>query len=109
MTETPIVETIPIAADSDGTVRVSGTRVTLDTLVEAYLQGEAAEAIAESYPAVPLADVYQVIGYYLRHKEEIDDYLRKRQAEAERIRMAVEARFPQEGIRARLLARRGSK
>jgi uncharacterized protein (DUF433 family) len=109
MAETPIVETIPIAADRDGTIRVSGTRVTLDALVEAYLQGGAAEAIADSYPAVPLADVYQVIGYYLRHKDEIDDYLRRRQAEAEQVRTAIEARFPQEGIRARLLARRGSK
>lgn len=109
MAEAPIVETIPIAAGHDGTIRVSGTRVTLDTLVEAYLRGEAVEAIAESYPAVPLADVYQVIGYYLRHKDEVDGYLRKRQAEAAQIRKAIESRFPQEGIRARLLARRGAK
>ncbi|HEV2199755.1 MAG TPA: DUF433 domain-containing protein [Bryobacteraceae bacterium] len=109
MAETPILEAVPVAVGSDGTIRVSGTRVTLDTLVEAYLRGEEAEAIAESYPAVPLADVYRAIGYYLRHKDEIDDYLRRRQAEAAQIHTAIEARFPQEGIRARLLARRGSK
>jgi hypothetical protein len=36
------------------------------------------EEIARSYPSLPLADVYAVLTYYLRHKEEVDADLRRR-------------------------------
>jgi hypothetical protein len=50
--------------------------------------------------------VYSVITYYLRHKPEVDAYLKDREALAERVRGEVERRFPSAGIRERLLARR---
>ena len=62
----------PIAAGSDGVVRVHGTRVTLDTIVAAFKRGATAEEIVRQYPSTSLADVYQLIGYYLHHTEEID-------------------------------------
>jgi hypothetical protein len=55
---------------------------------------------------VPLVDVYSVITYYLRHKSEVDTYLKKREDEAGRVREEVERRFPSAGLRERLLARR---
>ena len=42
-----ITEPMPFATDSDGVVRVGGTRVTLDTLVTAFREGATAEAIAD--------------------------------------------------------------
>jgi uncharacterized protein (DUF433 family) len=68
----------PITTDRDGVLRVSGTRVTVETIVEAFEEGAAAEEIASQYPVVPLPDVYAVIAYYLQHRSEIDAYLADR-------------------------------
>lgn len=106
MNATNVLERVPIHTDADGVVRVAGTRVTLDTIVDAFETGATAEEIAQQYPTVPLVDVYSVITYYLRHKPEVQTYLRKREDEAGRVREEVERRFPSEGLRERLLARR---
>ncbi len=102
-------EPLPLRIDPDGTVRVGGTRVTLDTVVGAFLQGAAAEEIAQQYPTVSLGDVYAVVGYYLRHRAEVDEYLTERQREAESLRKEIETNLDRSIIRERLLARRGSK
>jgi uncharacterized protein (DUF433 family) len=96
----------PLRRDADGVLRVGNTRVTLDTVVETFLQGDSPEEITEQYPSLDLAEVYAVIAYYLRHRAEVEDYLKERQRQADAVRQENEARFPPEGIRARLLARR---
>jgi uncharacterized protein (DUF433 family) len=98
-------ETIPIELDQEGVARVSKTRVTLDTLIAAFAEGATAEEIAQQYPSIPLADVYSVIGYYLRRQVEVEAYLRQRRQHAEQIRKQNESRFDPVGIRERLLAR----
>ena len=106
--ETHPTETIPLTTDANGVIRVSQTRVTLDTLVSAFSEGATAEEIAQQYPSVPLADVYAVIGYYLRHFSEVKAYLHERQQLAASIRRENELRFPPDGIRDRLLARQAN-
>lgn len=64
------------------------------------------KAFALQYPSVPLADVYAVIAYYLRHKAEVDAYLGERERLATRVRAEVARRFPSVGVRERLRARR---
>jgi len=55
-----------------------------------------------------LADVYAVIAYYLRHTQEIEEYLAKREKQGEEIRKKIEAgQRDLTEIRARLRARRG--
>jgi uncharacterized protein (DUF433 family) len=98
---------LPLLADADGVIRVGGTRVTLDTVVAAFHDGMTAEAVVEQYPSLALADVYLVIGYFLSHQEEVDAYLAGRRQQAAEIRGQNEAKFDPNGIRARLLARRG--
>jgi uncharacterized protein (DUF433 family) len=98
-------EIIPLETDADGVIRVSNTRVTLDTIVTAFKDGATAEEIAQQYPSVPLADVYYVIGYYLHKRDEIEAYLGKRKQEADELQNQMEARFNPIGIRERLLAR----
>jgi uncharacterized protein (DUF433 family) len=98
---------LPLLADADGVTRVGGTRVTLDTIVAAFRDGMTAEAIVEQYPSLALADVYLVIGYFLSHQGEVDAYLADRQQRAEEVRSQNESKFDPNGIRARLLARRG--
>jgi len=85
---------------------VGGTRVTLDTVVAAFAEGATAEEIAQQYPSISLADVYQTIGYYLRHTSELDRYLAKRQQDVCETRQSNESKWPPEGIRSRLLRRR---
>ena len=97
---------IPLRIDTDGVVRVATTRVTLDTVVVAFLAGATAEEIATQYPSLGLADVYAVIAYYLQHRADVDAYLREREQQAQGIRRQLEGRFDPTGVRERLLARR---
>ena len=59
---------VPLSLDQDGVARVTGTRVTLDTVVHAFNEGATAEEIAQRYPTVKLPDVYSVLGYYLHRQ-----------------------------------------
>ena len=102
-------EPIPLATDADGIVRVGGTRVTLDTVVAAFDEGATAEEIVQQYPSLHLADVYAVIGYYLRRRTEVEVYLRQRREQAGDTRRQNESRFDPQGVRDRLLARRMGK
>ena len=75
----------------------------------AFSQGHAAEEILLMYPSLELTDIYAVITYYLWHRAELDEYLRKYEQEAEEARQEIERRFPSAGIRERLLARRAAR
>lgn len=99
---------IPLRVDQDGVVRVGKTRVTLDIVVAAFEEGRTPEEIVQQYTTLDPADVYAVIGYYLRHRSEVDAYLQERQRQAEEVRRQNEARFDPGGVRDRLLARRRS-
>lgn len=101
-------ETLPLETDADGVVRVGKTRVTLDTVILAFSDGATAEEIAQQYPSLQFADIYSVIGYYLRHRGDVDAYSRQRARQADEVRNLNEARFDSCGVRARLLARRSS-
>ena len=99
----------PLYVDADGeTVRVGRSRVTLDVLLEAFALDESPETIASEFDTLDLADVYTVIGYYLRHRAVVDAYLEQRRQKADELRRQMEAKFPREGLRERLLARRAA-
>lgn len=102
-------ETLPLETHADGVVHVGKTRVTLDTVILAFSDGATAEEIAQQYPSLQLADIYSVIGYYLRHRGEVDAYLRQRAHQADEVRNLNEASFDSRGVRARFLARRSSQ
>jgi uncharacterized protein (DUF433 family) len=99
-------EAAPLTTGEDGVVRICKSRVTLDTVVYAFNDGANAEEILERYPSLQLADVYSVIGYYLRHRAEVDAYLKDRKAFRSEVRRENESRFPSTGLRERLIARR---
>lgn len=96
MIDLPESVTLPMKMDEHGAIRVSGTRVTLDTLIARYQQNESPETIHEGFPTVPLTDIYAVIAYYLAHQDEVDAYLKQRDEEADRIRQEVEASYTPE-------------
>lgn len=96
---------IPLHTDEEGVVRVGNTRVTLDTIVAGFLEGATAEELAQQYPSVQLADIYSVIGYYLRQRSEVELYLQQRRRQANQVKKENESRFDPIGIRERLEAR----
>ena len=98
-----------IERNSDGVLRVGGTRVTLDTIVNAFQAGATAEEIALRYSSVDLLDVYLTISHYLQNRAEVEEYLRERRHLSAAVRYENEIRCPQEGIRSRLLARRSQQ
>lgn len=98
----------PLRVDEHGVARIGKTRVTLEQLVAAFLQGATAEEIAARYDVLDLSDVYATIAYYLQHRDEVDAYVadeRRRAAEtrAELAELIQEVEVDE--LRARLLAR----
>jgi uncharacterized protein (DUF433 family) len=97
----------PIRVHEHGVIRVGNSQVLLDIVIERFNNGAEPEAIARGFPTLNLADVYGVIAYYLRHRQDVDDYLQSRQHEAEKLRREIEARQPSRAeLRAKLLAAR---
>ena len=89
----PPTMTIPLQTDEHGVIRVSGTRITLDTVIARFHQGDSPEAIHEGFDTLPINDIYAVIAYYLAHREELDAYLKRRQDEGERLRQEIEGSY----------------
>lgn len=106
MTIAILAESPPLTVNPDGVVKVRGTRVTLDTVTFVFKQGATAEEIVHRYPSLKLGDVYASIAFYLNHQEDVEDYLKQRQQQAQEIRQMNEARFDPQGLRDRLLARK---
>ena len=94
--------------DSHGVYRVGGSRVTLDLVVRAFNRGATAEEIVQSFPTLKLPDVYQVIGYYLKHSAEFVKYFETREREEKEL-LAAHPEWSPLGLRERLMARQKSQ
>jgi hypothetical protein len=60
---------------------IAGTRVSLDSVVYAFLEGLSPESIMESFDTLRLEEVYGALTFYLGHRDDIDAYLRQSDAE----------------------------
>ena len=98
----------PLVRDDEGVLRVVGTRVTLDSIVAAFDLGATPEEIVQRYPSVDLASAYALIAYALRNRDSVDTYLAERARAGAQTQAEIEVRFPPDGLRARLLARRAA-
>jgi uncharacterized protein (DUF433 family) len=77
-----------------GGYRLTGSRVSLDSIVYSFLRGETAESIAQSFPVLTLEQVYGAITYYLANQSEVDRYLKKANTEFGQLRRAIRAKDP---------------
>src|SRR5438445_13323426 len=99
--------TLPLTADESGVLRVTRTRIPLERIIECHQEGLTPEAIVDAFDSLRLADVYVIVGYYLDHKEELQDYLRRREEQAEAVQQLIAAgQTPRPGMRDELLARK---
>ena len=63
-----------VSVDGDS-YRITGTRVSLDSIVYDYLSGLSPESIADNFDTLTLEQVYGAIAYYLSEQPTIDAYL----------------------------------
>ena len=66
--------------------RILGSRVSLDSIVYAYWNGQTVESIAQSFPALTLEQVHGALAFYLAHQSEIDPYLEQARTEFDAMR-----------------------
>lgn len=78
----------------EGGYYLSGSRVSLDSVVYAFLRGESPEGIVESFPALSLEQAYGAIAFYLAHQQTIDAYLEEGRAEFEQMREDARRKHP---------------
>ena len=78
----------------DGVYRLAGTRVSQDSIVYAFWRGQTAESIAQSFPVLPLEQVYGALTFYLANKSEVDAYLEQAETEFEALREAAREQDP---------------
>jgi uncharacterized protein (DUF433 family) len=102
-------QAVPLTLTEDGTIRITGSRVSLDSIVHHFKLGATAEQIAQKFPSLPLADIYAAITYYLSHRDAVEEYLKQQEAEADAIQQCIEADPQYQAataeLRERLLAR----
>ena len=98
--------TAPLTYGEDGTIRIRGSRVTLDSILHAFQQGATAEQIQDSFPSVLLRDIYGAIAYYLEHLEQMDVYLKEQTQSAQELRRSLESRHDVASFREKIRTRR---
>ena len=87
-------EGVPLVDRYEGTIRtirVIGSRITLDTLVGVFKRGETVEELTEAFPSLSLEQIRAVINWYFTNQSEADEYLEEREVEAEKLRQWIES------------------
>lgn len=62
---------------SEDDIRVKGTRVGIETVLEDYFEGASPEEIAVRYRSLSLEQVYATITYYLHNRAQVEAYLER--------------------------------
>lgn len=67
----------------NGAYYITGTRISLDSVVLSFRRGDSPEAIQSEFPLLKLAQIYGAIAFYLDHQATIDKYLTQQEQEFE--------------------------
>lgn len=65
----------------NGDYRITDSRVSLDSVVYAWRDGNSPEGIMRMFPVLTLEEIYGAITFYLANQEEVDEYLRQARIE----------------------------
>ncbi|MBE9050058.1 DUF433 domain-containing protein [Nostocales cyanobacterium LEGE 11386] len=68
---------------------IAGTRISLESVVYGFLNGESPESIAQNFPLLSLEQVYGAIAFYLANQELIDAYLKTGEEEFEKLQQSL--------------------
>jgi uncharacterized protein (DUF433 family) len=80
MLELEKIMTVPLTQLEDDSIRITGSRVPIDTILHHYNLGSTPEQIAWKFQGLRAADLYVVIAYYLTNREQFDRYMREQEA-----------------------------
>ena len=75
-----------------GTWRIAGSRVSLDSVIHSFWEGATPEEICQDFPSLFLAQVYGVIAYYLKQRDKVDAYLQEGRDGAEKLQQELNSR-----------------
>jgi uncharacterized protein (DUF433 family) len=89
-----VTNAVSYVEEHDGVLWLATTRVSLDSVVYAFWNGQTAESIAQSFPTLSLEQVYGAIAFYLGHRDEVDGFLAKRRDDFEAARDKARAVDP---------------
>src|SRR5258705_13687326 len=78
----------------DNVYRITGTRVSLDSIVYDYLSGLSPESIADNFDSLSLEQVYGAITFYLSHRHEVDRHLMSNRAKFVALRQKARESHP---------------
>ena len=73
---------------------LEGTRISLDSVVYSFLNGESPESIAQNFPLLSLEQVYGAIAFYLANRELVNAYLKKGEAEFQELQQSCREKSP---------------
>jgi uncharacterized protein (DUF433 family) len=77
---------VEYVAQRDNGYFIADTRVSLDSVVYAFLRGESPEGLADSFPALQLEQIFGALAFYMAHRDTIDRYLAAGRQEFENLR-----------------------
>lgn len=78
----------------DGGYWITGTRVSLDSLVYRWREGLSPETIRECFPVLSLKQVYAAIFFYLDQQATIDEYLNQAEKAEEEMAQKLRSQYP---------------
>jgi uncharacterized protein (DUF433 family) len=58
-------------------IRLKGSRIAIEVIIDDFNAGATAEQIQKNYPTISLEQVYAAITYYLHSKPEVDAYIQR--------------------------------
>jgi uncharacterized protein (DUF433 family) len=106
MTLTIAPQPVPLTVNEHGDIRVTGTRIGLEHIVEDYNNGATAEEITLRYSTLKLVDVHSIIAYYLNNQDEVGAYIRRQYERAEELDKRYNITENSRQLHERLLARK---
>ena len=88
MTTSPVL-TKQYVEQRDQGYWIAGTRVSLDSVVYSFLNGDSPEGISQNFPVLDLEQVYGGITFYLANRKLIDPYLQDGEAEFAQLQQSL--------------------
>ena len=84
----------PYVERRDGGYFMASSRVSLDSIVYAYLRGDSAEGIAESFPVLTREQIDGALAFYAANRDTVDRYLAQGRADFETVRRVAQRAHP---------------
>ncbi|RPH80533.1 MAG: DUF433 domain-containing protein [Nitrospiraceae bacterium] len=97
-----------LALTPEGSIRITGTRIAIESIIQSFRDGATSEEICQDFPALSLAQVYDVLAFYLTYQAEVESYLRQQIQDTAVIRQKLQTQHAAflSNLRQRLATRR---